>query len=53
MWTNILIFKFIVLRLVICSVSGTILERLEQSFNQFRVYVIQGPKLKIGIHQCH
>ena len=50
---NILIFKLIVLRLVIYSVWGTILEQFGHFLNQFRVYVIRGPKLKIGIHQCH
>ena len=51
-WTNILIFKFIVLRLVIYSMSGTILERFGQIFfYRFRVHVIWAPKLKIVIHQ--
>ena len=50
--TNILIFKFIVLRLVIDSVFATILERLGNFFCQFRVHVIWVSKLKIGVHLC-
>ena len=51
MWTNILIFKFIVLRLVIYSVPGTILDRLGRLFYRFSVHLIWVPKLKTVIHQ--
>ena len=53
MWSSILIFKVIVLRLVIYSASDTILEQFGHFFYRLRVHVIWVPKLKIGLlNQC-